>query len=336
MKHLLIIILCVALLCSVPFILPHRQAEVTPSASPSETAAQEPPSEGSSASFDRLTTLRVLQGDSVTEMTLHDYLIGVLLAEMPADFPEEALKAQAVAARTFALRRTEVGKHPTADVCTNSACCQGWLSDGSGETPERLESAVDATDGLVVTYCDALIDATFFSCSDGKTESAAAVWGSDIPYLQSVDSPGEESAPPYSRTVTLEADYFAETLETAYPQINLSGTPDSWFGAEIRTNGGGIDTVFIGGTPVSGVSLRSLFSLRSTDIVFHPSDTEIEIITYGFGHRVGMSQYGAKAMAENGSLFPDILTHYYTDTVIKKLLCQPDRAVSVFHTYAAV
>ena len=336
MKHLLIILLCAALLCSVPFILPQRQTEVTASAPPAETVAEEPPSKGASTSFDRLTTLRVLQGESVTEMTLREYLIGVLLAEMPADFPEEALKAQAVAARTFALRKTESGKHPTADVCTDSACCQGWISEGGGEALERLAAAVEATDGLVVTYDDALIDATFFSCSDGKTESAAAVWGSDIPYLQSVESPGEESAPPYSQTVTLEADYFAETLKTAYPQINLSGSADSWFGAELRTSGGGIDTVFIGGTPVSGVSLRSLFSLRSTDIVFHPSDTEIEITTYGFGHRVGMSQYGAKAMAENGSLFPDILTHYYTDTVIKKLLCQPDRAVSVFHTYAAV
>ena len=331
MKHLLIIILCIAFLCMIPFVLPQRQAvaESAPESASAPTTASKPsPIRAASENpFDSNLTLHVLLDGAVTEMSLKDYLVGVLLAEMPANFPLEALKAQAVAARTFALRKAEAGKHPSADVCTDSTCCQGWSDDCSEAERQRMEKAVDDTDGLVLTYDDALIDATFFSCSDGKTESAAAVWGSDIPYLQSVDSPGEESAPPFSQTVTIDADEFAETLEDAYPQINLSGTPIGWFGAETRTAGGGIDTVFIGGTAVSGVSLRTLFSLRSTDIAFEPSDTEIQITTYGFGHRVGMSQYGAKAMAENGDAFQDILTHYYQATVIKKLLCPADRAV---------
>lgn len=336
MKHLLIILLCVCLLCSIPFVLPTRQDAANPPAPPPKAESNIPVQEETSLPFDSKITLRVLHEGNVTEMSLRDYLVGVLLAEMPADFPAEALKAQAVAARTFALRKAEAGKHPEADVCTDSACCQGWLETDDKELLRQLMAAVDATDGLVVTYGDAFIDATFFSCSDGKTESAVAVWGSDIPYLQSVDSPGEEAAPPYSQSVTLEADYFAEILEEAYPEINLAGTPDGWFGAESRTVGGGIDTVFIGGTPIPGTRLRSLFSLRSTDMVFSPSESEIEITTYGFGHRVGMSQYGAKAMAEAGCLFSDILTHYYTNTTIKRLLCPTDRAVSVYKSYAAV
>lgn len=345
MKHLFLITLCIALLCAVPFVLPHRQAAAESDTPPAQIASEAPAQidavspavqEAAGISFDSSVTLRILHGDHVQTMTLREYLVGVLLAEIPAEFPEEALKAQAVAARTFALRKAEQSKHPSADICIDSSCCQGWLESDGAESVERLKTAVDATDGLVLTYHDALIDATFFSCSDGKTESAAAVWGSDIPYLQSVDSPGEETADAYTQTVSVEADYFAQVLENAYPQINLSGSPDGWFGAVCRTSGGGIDTIFIGGTPVSGVSLRSLFSLRSTDIVFSASENEIEITTFGFGHRVGMSQYGAKAMAENGSLFNDILTHYYTDITIKKLLCQPDRAVSVFDSYAAV
>lgn len=319
MKHLLILILCVAALCAIPFFLP-VPSPAPADAAPTETMSAQPQT---ALPFDREVTLRVLCGEETACMTLREYLVGVLYAEMPADFPEEALKAQAVAARTFALRKAESGKHPQADVCTDSACCQGFLPVEDAQVLARLQAAVDETDGLVVTYGEGLIDATFFSCSDGQTESAAAVWGSDIPYLQSVDSPGEEAAPPFSQTVTLEADYFADILTAAYPQINLSGSPCGWFGALTKTAGGGIDTVFIGGTPIPGTRLRQLFSLRSTDIVFAPSETQITVTTYGFGHRVGMSQYGAKAMAESGSSFSEILTHYYSGTTIKKLLCRP-------------
>lgn len=325
MKQLIILILCTAVVCSVPFFLPPKQPAALPQTEESEEVAPEIPEAPPEEPFDSRFTLRVLAGETVNEMSLREYLVGVLFAEMPSDFPEEALKAQAVAARTFALKKAEAGKHPTADVCTDSACCQGYLECTDEDILNRLQGAIDATDGLVITYGDELIDATFFSCSDGKTESAAEVWGSDIPYLQSVESPGEENAPPYTQTVVLEADYFSEVLEGAYPQINLSGNPLGWFGAESRTEGGGIDTVFIGGTAVSGTELRRLFSLRSTDISFSPSETEITVTTCGFGHRVGMSQYGAKAMAENGIPFYDILTHYYSGTSIKKLLLRNGR-----------
>ena len=342
MKRFFFCLICVIALCCTPFLLfPEGSAApfwkdimstqfITPSdsaqeatESAQETEATEPVGhQAVSQPFDRVVTLRVLVDGEVTEMTVDDYLAGTLAAEMPSDFPMEALKAQAVASRTFALKQAEAGKHTNADVCTDSACCQGWTSEVSAEAMARFSQAVAETDGLVVTYGDSLIDATFFSCSGGRTEAAAAVWGSDIPYLQSVESPGEEDAPRYQETVVLNADYFADLLREVYPEMNLSGPPRAWFGPFTRTDGGGIDTVFIGGVCVEGTALRHLFSLRSTDIDISVTEDSVRITTTGFGHRVGMSQYGARAMAEDRADFEEILLHYYSGTEIKKLLCQ--------------
>ena len=318
MKRLILIPLAVILLCCTPFFL-FSEGKAEPLQTP--TAVTQAPTVQKATPFDTETTLRVLTASGVREMTLRDYLIGTLLAEMPADFPPEALRAQAIASRTFALRKAETGKHIGADVCTDYACCQGWDEDGTAEEIEQITQAVCDTDGLVVTYGGTLIDATFFSCSGGKTEAALAVWGSDIPYLQSVDSPGEEDAPRYTDTVIFNAGEFAEHIHDLCPESNLSGSPVNWFGEISRTVGGGIDTVFIGGTAIKGTALRTALSLRSTDMDFAVTESEITVTTCGFGHRVGLSQYGAKVMAEGGSDFAEILTHYYPGTEIKKLLC---------------
>lgn len=318
MKRLIILPLFVILICCAPFLLfaegNDEPATVPPVAPPRQAAPADEP-------FDSQATLRVLTDGGVREMTVEDYLVGTLLAEMPADFPAEALKAQAIASRTFALRKAESGKHVGADVCTSYACCQGWTESGSEEAPDRIRQAVRDTDGLVLTYDGALIDATFFCCTNGKTESALAVWGSDIPYLRSVDSPGEEDAPRYEDAAVFSAADFAERIAAIAPEANLSGAPTNWIGQIERTDGGGIGTVFIGGAAVKGTALRSALGARSTDMTFAVTDNEITVTTHGFGHRVGFSQYGAKAMAENGADFAEILAHYYPDTEIKKLLC---------------
>ena len=145
----------------------------------------------------------VRNGDaSLTEMDMDEYLVGAVLAEMPAVFDPEALKAQSVAARTFALRAyTSGGKHGDNSVCTDPACCQAYIhpeeyitKGGAEEALRKIEKAVKATSGLILTYEGALIEATYFSCSGGRTEDAVAVWGTDLPYLRSVESPGEEGA----------------------------------------------------------------------------------------------------------------------------------------------
>lgn len=256
-------------------------------------------------SFDRSTTITVLFPEGRKELPLRDYLLGVLPGEMPASFALEAKKAQAAAARTFALKTASGSKHDGA-VCTDSTCCQAW-TDPASLSPEELEEAaraIDETDGRVLCYQGMLIDAVFFSCSGGRTEAAVAVWGSDVAYLQAVDSPGEEDAPAYCDTVTISNPEFRQIM-------GLSGDPDDWFGPVQRTDGGGVASMQIGGKTYSGVELRRLLGLRSANFTVEQTDDCVIFHTLGYGHRVGLSQYGADAMARAGAGWEDILHHYY-------------------------
>ena len=240
--------------------------------------------------------------------------MGGVLAEMPADFEPEALKAQAVVARTYTRKRAEGSKHEGAAVCMDSGCCQGFRSPeeyrdmgGKQASVEKVRRAVEATDALVLRYGGALIDATYFSCSGGSTEDAVAVWGQDVPYLQAGESPGEEDAPRFSDRVSFTAAEFAEKLG-----LSADGEPGRWFGTVIHTDGGGVDTLVIQGKTFTGTQLRAKLGLRSTAFEVSVSGQTITVTTRGFGHRVGMSQYGAQAMAREGSSFEEILAHYYT------------------------
>ena len=262
-------------------------------------------------------TMQLTLGDgTVAEMDLNDYLTGVVLAEMPASFETEALKAQAVVARTYALKAAQSGKH-NGGVCTDYACCQAYIAktdyNGGAENIEKVRAAVEATDGLVLTYGGELIEATYFSCSGGSTEDAVAVWGTDYPYLRATDSPGEEHATHYTDTVTFTAEEFASKLGQA-----LSGKPESWLGFTTYTAGGGVNSMRIGNTEYKGTELRILLGLRSTAFTIDAEGDTITITTKGFGHRVGMSQYGADAMAATGSTFQEILAHYYKGTALER------------------
>lgn len=267
-------------------------------------------------------TVAVLENDGSVEQTDMDtYLTCVLLGEMPADFDSEALKAQAVVARTYARKRGTTGiKHTGGAVCKDPACCQGYRSEeqflsggGTLQSLEKVRTAVADTAGQVLTYNGSLIDATYFSCSGGRTEDALAVWGSDVPYLQAVDSPGEEQATYHTNQITYTAREFASLLGIA-PQ----GQPASWLGAVKRTAGGGVDTMVIAGTTYKGTTLRQALGLRSTAFTIYVAGEKFYITTKGYGHRVGMSQYGAEAMAVSGSSYGEILSHYYPGTTLSR------------------
>ena len=253
----------------------------------------------------------------VREITLRDYLTGVVLAEMPVSFEDEALKAQVVVARTYTMRAMTGGsKHSEADVCVNSWCCQGYRDvdafleqGGKGESVQRVQSLVSETDGEVLTYDGDLIEATYFSCSGGITEDAVAVWGTDVPYLRSVISPGEEYATHYTDSMSFETDVFATKLG-----IDLEGDPETWFTDVRYTSGGGVENINVGGKDFSGPQLRQLLGLRSTAFTVSAQEDEIIFYTRGYGHRVGMSQYGADAMAARGSTYDQILAYYYQGT----------------------
>lgn len=266
------------------------------------------------------TVIRVLgDEEKVHEMELETYLTGVVLAEMPASFEVEALKAQAVVARTYTLRAYEgKSKHEEAAVCTNSACCQAYRSaedyltaGGTEESVAKVRAAVDATSGQVLTYEGELIEATYFSCSGGTTEDAVAVWGTEVPYLQSVSSPGEEEATYYTDSITFTFEQLREKLGLP------SESHPVRFENVTYTSGGGVAQINVCGIPFQGTQLRNLLGLRSTAFTVTVEGEKVTFHTRGFGHRVGMSQFGADAMAVNGSSYQDILQHYYQGTVLQ-------------------
>lgn len=257
----------------------------------------------------------LLDGESFT-MDLEEYVVGVVLSEMPASFEMEALKAQAVAARTYALKTSTDRKKHAGAVCASPGCCQGYMSEEDyllrgwkEKYVTRVRSAVYETAGQVLMYDGKLIRATYFSCSGGITESAVAVWGREYPYLQSVLSPGEEETVYYTDTMTLSLEDFQEKLG-----VVLTESPQEWFGNISYTSGGGIDAMQIGGVTYRGTTLRSLLGLRSTVFQVVVNETCILFETRGYGHRVGMSQYGADAMALKGKTYEQILAHYYQGT----------------------
>ena len=259
---------------------------------------------------------------TVAEMPLEEYLVGVVLAELPASFEAEAKKAQAVVARTYTWKaRTTGGKHGDGSVCTDPACCQAYRDEETyleeGGTREGLEAAREAvreTAGLVLTYEGGLIEATYFSCSGGSTEDAVAVWGTDFPYLRAISSPGEEGAAHYTDTVR----FSKAELESALG-IVLEEDSGSWVGFTTYTAGGGVNTMRIGGVDFPGTELRRLLGLRSTAFNIQTDAAGVTVTTRGYGHRVGMSQYGADAMAAGGSSYGEILMYYYRGTELKRL-----------------
>ena len=159
-----------------------------------------------------------------------------------------------------------------------------------------------------------LIDATYFSCSGGRTEDAVAVWGTDIPYLQTVESPGEEEAAVYTDLVEFTPEEFMARLG-----VSLPGVPSSWFGSVQYTQGGGVKTILICGQEYEGTDLRMQLGLRSTAFTIEVRDSRIYISTRGFGHRVGMSQYGADAMGRAGAHYQEIIAHYYQGVHVERV-----------------
>ncbi len=261
----------------------------------------------------------LVPGGRVVAMELEEYVCRVVLGEMPSNFDVEALKAQAVATRTYTLRRVERGDKHNGAVCTDYACCQAYrepenflAEGGSQERIDRLFDAVRQTAGQVLRYDGALISATYFaSAGGGSTEDACAVWGSSVPYLVPVSSPDSEMA----QTKTFKPKEFQGILG-----VKLSGNPTKWFGETTYTPGGGVDKMVIGGKSYSGTRLRSLLKLRSTVFTVTATEDGVTFSTQGYGHRVGMSQYGAESMAVSGSDYTRILAHYYPGTVLENYL----------------
>ena len=251
------------------------------------------------------------------EMPLEEYIIGVVGAEMPASFPLEALKAQAVAARTYAVRHmTAFGGSGCsgADICTDSGCCQSYKSTeqlkkkfggDARQYMDKLRQAVYETEGEYAAYKGEPIEALYHSSAGGRTEDAQNVFSAALPYLVGVDSPGEETAGKYAAEVTVSLGEFTNRVNKKWPAAKLK---KNRLGEQVK----------VVSRYDSGRELRRLFDLNSANFTLSIGE-KVTIRTKGYGHGVGMSQYGARAMALEGAGYEEILKHYYTGVEIEKV-----------------
>ena len=293
-------------------------------------SAGQPPENGSYKAAERLgsdseRSIRLLCGDTVSEISVSDYLTGVVAAEMPVSFEPEALKAQSVAARSYLQRAINSPKHEGADICADSGCCQAYLSparlrsswgDKYEKYIQKISDAVRATDGEYLSYDGAPALAAFHSSSDGATEDASAIW-SDVPYLKSVSSPETgDSVPNFISTVECSELDFRDTILYLRPEADMTGDASAWVGRTEHSASGRVASVVIGNVRFTGSELRTLFKLRSTDFELSHADGRFTFTVHGYGHGVGMSQYGANVLAKSGVDYRDILAHYYPSTFL--------------------
>ena len=250
---------------------------------------------------------------TVEQIELEEYLVGVVAAEMPASFNSEALKAQAVLARTYALKKISKGEKLTDTVSTQAYIDKNEMQNKWGNEYSKyynkIVSAVNSTKGQVVKYNGNYIEALYHSTSNGKTENAKEVWGQDIPYLKSVDSSWDKKTTSYLKIENKEFNTLMKVLG-----INF----DKNTNIEIlsRDESGRVSEVKVADKTYTGVEFRTLLNLRSADFDISVTDNGVEIITRGYGHGVGMSQYGANEMAKLGYNYKNIINHYYTNVKI--------------------
>ncbi len=267
-----------------------------------------------------VSVLNIYDG-SVFSVPMEEYLLGVVLAEMPASFESEALKAQSVAARTYTRGKLDAPSHENADICMAASCCQAYiypsLYEGGDENLKKVKNAVDETRGKIMTYNSEPVLAVFHSMSAGKTEDAENVWGESVPYLKSADSPGEEAVDRFETTYTISFSEFADKIKSAAPDSSLSSPSD--IKKPVYTSAGYVSSVEIGGHTFKGTEIRTLFSLRSAAFTISADDDLVTFTVKGYGHGVGMSQYGANVLAKDGKSYEEILKHYYSGVDIETI-----------------
>lgn len=266
----------------------------------------------------------------VEQVKLDEYLCNVVSAEMPATFEQEALKAQAIVARTYTIYKILNKKHDNADICDDSTCCQAWISkddrlakweENQRESNwQKICSAVNETSGKIITYKNKPIDAFFHSNSGGITEVPVNVWGgTGYPYLQSVETSGENTYTQYASEVTLSQEELINKLKEKYSDISIDFTNSEDIKILEYTESTRVKTVKFGNHEISGVEARTLFGLKSTNFEISRDGNNIKFSVKGYGHGVGMSQTGADSMAKNGSRAEEIIKHFYTGVEITEV-----------------
>lgn len=312
------IFLCTAMLLAVLLLLPLTALNKTEiqNLTSTQVSAQLPQPSKS-------TTFKVLisETNQVEEMNAKDYLFGVIAGEMPALYEEEALKAQAVCAYTFALWRQKANNDKPYDITDNFKTDQCYISreaalkkwgSNANEYAKKIEKIINETENQMLTYNGDIILSVYHAVSGGSTESSKNVWGKDYPYLQSVDSVGDKLAKNYISEVTVDT----AKLKTLLGADEINGNPFTDF---TRTEAGTVKTVKACGKEYKGSEIREMFDLKSSNFEAEFSDNKIIFTVYGYGHGVGMSQNGANYMAQQGSDYKEILKHYYKGCEIENI-----------------
>ncbi len=264
--------------------------------------------------YKQYQTVKLLhtENNSIEEIKLDEYLYGVVSAEMPASFNEEALKAQAVVARTYTIYKiiNNSTKHGDAQICDDSGCCQAWISkeDRMAKWSEneresnwnKIVNAVNSTQGKIITYNNEPINAFFHSNSGGKTEIPINVWGgSGMPYLQVVETSGEENYSQYSSEAVFSKDELKNKMIEKYSDFEIDFNDQSCICILEYTESGRVKTIKIGNKNLSGVEARTIFGLRSANFEVVIEGDNIKFTVKGYGHGIGMSQTGADSLANN-------------------------------------
>ena len=300
--------------------------EETPQNSPSAPPEiDNPASERPEMYSDSELYIDLLAGGETQRLSMAEYLPRAVAAEMPVSFEPEALKSQAIAARTYVVYCTlNVNpKHPDRDICTDYSCCLAYLDEAVlrgnwGENFEanmaKIKTACSMTDGMILRYEDKPILATFHSSSAGKTETGEELWGT-VPYLKSVSSPETgEDVPNFVSTIEVSTENLRENILLLYPETGFDADPADWLSGIQHGDSGRVRSVVICGSTLSGAEMRKLFSLRSTAFTLEYNGSFFVFTVSGYGHGLGMSQYGANVMAKNGFSSEEILSHYYPNT----------------------
>lgn len=272
-----------------------------------------------------------INSGQVMEVPVRDYVIGAVCAEMPASFETEALKAQAVAAHTYAERQRRISRNsPKKELCgadfsNDTSKYQGYFTDSQikhyfGENYEeyygKISAACDEVADCILTYQDEPIIAAFHSMSAGMTESAENAWGTAVDYLVPVDSSADKTAPKYEEEIRVTQSFLKSRLEDVFTGVELGEDASRWIMPAERSDSGTVLTAVLGDKTVTGNEIRTALGLRSADFQVRIEGNDAVITTKGFGHGVGMSQYGANAMAKEGKTWQEILAHYYPGSEI--------------------
>ena len=327
MKKILLYILCMVFLCFLIPILFTQRNNLKETVVDSQIEENE---EIITYDYGQYNTVKLLHAKTgeVEEIELDNYLLGVVSSEMPANFEIEALKAQAVVARTYTIYKITSGKkHENADICDDSNCCQAWITKeerlNKWNESEResnwakIEEAVNSTKGKIIVYEGKPINAFFHSNSGGITDTATNVWGgSNYPYLQAVETSGEDAYSQYNSEVTITKDEFISKIKEYHNDFEIDFSKENQIEILEYTDGERVKTIKIGNLNLSGVEVRTIFGLRSAKFEVTIDGENIKFTVVGYGHGVGMSQTGADSMAKQGNNYEEIIKHFYTGVEI--------------------